>query len=120
MPVPFATGNHDVATHAKCAWARRGFSLTAAQARGLAVLHWNRIASGATAFLNRQKVGENQPTGPYQMLVAAKIPKPGDNEIALEVRGAASVLSCRRGNELLPASCFDREFRFCLTLWHRL
>lgn len=103
LPGPFAAWNQDVANHTKCVWARRTFTVTAAQSESLAVLRWNRIANGAIAFINGRKVGENEPTGPYQVLVAAGILRPGDNEIVLKVRGAASVPRSRSGNALIPA-----------------
>jgi len=53
----------------KFIWARRRFVISASQSEALAVLRWNRIASGAAAFINGQKVGENEPTGPFQMIV---------------------------------------------------
>jgi hypothetical protein len=81
-------------------WARRQFSITPAQAVQLAVLRWNRIACGAAAFINGQFVGENEPTGPFQVLVSPGILHAGDNQLVLEVRGAAGVRRSRSGNAL--------------------
>jgi hypothetical protein len=47
----------------KFVWARRSFEITPDQAKGLAVLRWNRFACGATVFINGHLVGENEPTG---------------------------------------------------------
>jgi hypothetical protein len=69
----------------------------------LAVLRWNRIACGAVAFINGQKVGENEPTGPFQVIVPAGVLKPGDNQIVLKIRGAAGVRRSKSGNALIPA-----------------
>ena len=59
LPGPFMAWSKDAANNTEVIWARRNFNLTAAQAQSLAVLRWNRIANGATAFINGQKVGEN-------------------------------------------------------------
>ena len=59
LPGPFMAWSKDAANKTKVVWARRDFNLTAAQAQSLAVLRWNRIACGAVAFINAQKVGEN-------------------------------------------------------------
>ena len=67
--------NQEAANQTKFVWARRNFTVTPAQAEGLAVLRWNRIASGAAAFINGRKVGENEPTGPFQVIVPAGVLK---------------------------------------------
>jgi len=103
LPGPFLPWSREAANQTKCVWARRSFQVTPAQAEGLAVLRWNRIACGAAAFLNGQKVGENEPTGPFQVIVPAGVLKPGDNQIVLKVRGAAGVPKSRSGNALIPA-----------------
>ena len=69
----------------------------------MAVLRWNRIACGAAAFVNGQKIGENEPTGPFQMIVPAGVLRPGDNQIVLKIRGAAGVPRSRSGSALIPA-----------------
>ncbi len=103
LPGPFMPWSQEAANETKCAWARRSFKLTAAQAHGMAVLRWNRIACGAAAFINGQKVGENEPTGPFQVIVPAGVLRPGDNQIVLKIRGAAGVPRSRSGNALIPA-----------------
>lgn len=103
LPGPFMKWSEEAANQTKCVWARRHFGVTPAQAKGLAVLRWNRIACGAVAFINGDKVGENEPTGPFQVIVPAGVLKPGDNEIVLEIRGAASVRRSRSCNALIPA-----------------
>ena len=67
------------------------------------MLRWNRIASGAAAFINGQKVGENEPTGPFQVIVPAGVLRPGENQIVLKIRGAAGVRRSQSGNALIPA-----------------
>ena len=91
------------ASDTKFVWARRSFEITPDQAKGLAVLRWNRIACGAAAFINGQMVGENEPTGPFQVIVPAGVLRPGENQIVLKVRGAAGVRKSRSGNALIPA-----------------
>jgi hypothetical protein len=95
--------SQEAANNTKCVWARRSFTLTPQQAGGLAVLRWNRIACGAEAFINGQKVGENEPTGPFQVIVPPGTLRPGTNEIVLKVRGAAGVRRSRSGHALIPA-----------------
>ena len=103
LPGPFMPWSQEAANQTKVIWARRSFKVTPAQAQGLAVLRWNRIACGATAFLNGQKVGANEPTGPFQVIVPAGVLRPGDNQIVLKIRGAAGVPRGRSGNALIPA-----------------
>ncbi|MBE3134146.1 MAG: hypothetical protein IMZ55_11770, partial [Acidobacteria bacterium] len=103
LPGPFMKHNQEVANQTKFVWARRRFNVTPAQAQGLAVLRWNRIGSGAAAFINGRKVGENEPTGPFQVLVPAGVLGPGENQIVLKIRGAAGVRRSRSGNALIPA-----------------
>jgi len=103
LPGPFLPWSQEAANQTKFIWARRSFKVTPAQAQGLAVLRWNRVACGATAFLNGQKVGANEPTGPFQVIVPAGVLRPGDNQIVLKVRGAAGVPKSRSGNALIPA-----------------
>jgi hypothetical protein len=103
LPGPFMAWSQKAATETKFVWARRSFQVTRAQAAGLAVLRWNRIACGAAAFINGQKVGENEPTGPYQVIVPAGVLRPGDNQIVLKIRGAAGVPKSRSGHALIPA-----------------
>jgi len=103
LPGPFMKWSRDVADNTKFVWARRSFNVSSVQAKGLAVLRWNRIANGAAAFINGQKVGENEPTGPFQGIVPAGVLKAGENEIVLKIRGAAGVRKSRSGNALIPA-----------------
>jgi hypothetical protein len=103
LPGPFMPWSQDAANNTKCVWARRTFSLSSQQAASLAVLRWNRIACGAEAFINGQKVGENDPTGPFQVIVRPGVLRSGANAIVLKVRGAAGVRKSRSGNALIPA-----------------
>jgi len=103
LPGPFMKWNQEAANQTKFVWARRGFKVTPTQAKGLAVLRWNRIASGAAAFINGQKVGENEPTVPFQVIVPAGTLRPGENQIVLKIRGAGGVRRSRSGNALIPA-----------------
>jgi hypothetical protein len=103
LPGPFMPWSQEAANQTKFVWARRSFKVTATQAEGMAVLRWNRIACGAAAFINGRKVGENEPTGPFQVIVPAGVLRPGDNQIVLKIRGAAGVPKSRSGNALIPA-----------------
>lgn len=103
LPGPFMPWNQEVANQTKFLWARRSFNVTADQAKSLAVLRWNRVANGAEAFLNGRKVGEHEPTGPYQVMVPPGVMVAGDNQIVLKIRGAAGVRNSRSGNALIPA-----------------
>ena len=102
LPGPFMPWSQEAANETKVIWARRSFRVTATQAQGMAVLRWNRIACGAVAFLNGRKVGENEPTGPFQGIVPAGVLRTGDNQIVLRIRGAAGVPRSRSGNALIP------------------
>jgi len=103
LPGPFMRYSQEAANQTKCVWARRSFHVSSAQAVSLAVLRWNRIACGAEAFVNGRKAGENEPTGPYQVILHPGILKPGENQIVLKVRGGAGVRKSRSGNALIPA-----------------
>ena len=103
LPGPFMAYSQEAANETKSVWARRTFDVTPTQAKSLAVLRWNRIACGAAAFINGQKVGENEPTGPFQVIIPAGVLRPGENQIVLKIRGAAGVRRSRSGNALIPA-----------------
>ena len=60
-----------------------GFQMT--QAQNMAVLRWDHIAFGAVAFINGQEVGENEPIGPYQVIIPENVLKAGENEIVLKI-----------------------------------
>ncbi|MCL2348371.1 MAG: hypothetical protein FWC50_08935 [Planctomycetaceae bacterium] len=92
----------DVTNETKFVLVRRTFQLTPEQAKSLAVLRWNRIAWGAEALINGRKVGENEPTGPYQVIVQPGVLKVGENQIVLKIRGAAGVRRSKSGNPMFP------------------
>jgi len=111
VPGPLFKWDPKLATSIRFVWLRRTFTLTADQARSLAVLRWNRIALGATAFINGVKVGQNEPTGPYQVIVGKGVLRPGENQIVLKVCGAKGVRTAKSGYFLIPAgfaSCHKR------------
>ncbi|MBP7937465.1 MAG: hypothetical protein KA354_22710 [Phycisphaerae bacterium] len=103
LPGPFMKYSQEAANDTKIVWARRGFTVSATQANALAILRWNRIANGAEAFMNGRKAGENESTGPYQVIMPTGVLKAGENQIVLKVRGAAAVRRSRSGNPLIPA-----------------
>ena len=111
LPGTFFQGDPKLATSVRFVWARRTFTVSQAQAEGLPVLRWNRISLGATAFVNGRKVGHNEPTGPYQVLLPDGVLRPGENEIVLKIAGAAGVRKAKSGYFLFPAgfaSCHRR------------
>ena len=111
LPGPFMAWDPKAATSIRFVWAKRKFEVTRTQAESLAVLRWNRIAFGATAFINGREVGGNEPTGPYQTILPAKLLQPGTNEIVLRIPGAAGVRKAKSGYFLIPAgfaSCHRR------------
>jgi hypothetical protein len=103
LPGPFMKWNQEVANQAKIFWARRSFEVTRDQVASMPVLRWNRIANGVEAFINGQKVGENEPSGPYQVIIPSGVLKPRENQIVLKIRGAAKVRRSQSGNALIPA-----------------
>jgi len=103
LPGEFVPWSEENATTIRFAWIRRRFIVTPEQARRLAVLRWNSIDFGAVAFLNGRQVGENEPTGPYQVMLPTDALRPGENEIALRIPGAAGVRRGRSGKLLIPA-----------------
>jgi hypothetical protein len=103
LPGQFMPWNSKVAADTRFVWTRRTFTVSAAQAACLAVLRWNQISSGAVAFINGRKVGENAPTGPYQVILPEGALKAGENTIVLKVTGAAAVPRAKSGSALIPA-----------------
>jgi hypothetical protein len=103
LPGPFMAYSREAANQTKFVWTRRNFEITPDQAQRLAVLRWNRIACGAAAFINGRKVGENEPTGPFHVMVPTGILKHGENQIVLKIRGGAGVRKSRSGHALIPA-----------------
>jgi hypothetical protein len=103
LPGPIRWANRDEEKQVRFVWARRRFSVTPAQANATAVLRWNRIACGAAAFINGRKIGENEPTGPYQVILPPGVLTAGKNTIVLKIRGGPAVRKSRSGNALIPA-----------------
>lgn len=102
-PGPFVEWNDDAAKSIKLVWALRTFKVSRPQAQDMAVLRWNRIAFGATAFVNGTKVGQIEPTGPYQTVLPEGVLKTGQNEIVLLIPGAGGVRKAKSGYFLIPA-----------------
>ena len=103
LPGPFMPWSDDAVRNTAFVWARRTFDVTAEQARSLAVLRWNAISLGAAAFLNGRKVGQNDPIGPYQVIVPPGVLRAGGNEIVLKVAGTRGVQKSKSGYLLVPA-----------------
>ncbi len=103
LPGNFVKHSKELATSLPFIWARRGFEVTQAQAQSLAVLRWNHIRFGATAFINGREVGRNSPTGPYQVVLPPGALETGENTIVLKIPGAGGVIKSKRGDFLIPA-----------------
>ncbi|NQT85485.1 hypothetical protein HQ560_01895 [bacterium] len=111
LPGQFLEWSNENATGIRFLWVRRDFAVTPEQAGRLAVLRWNRIALCCTAFLNGQKVGESQRTGPYQVIVPPGVLRAGANDIVLRIAGAAGAPKAKSGHFLFPsgfATCHRR------------
>ncbi len=102
LPGNFLPYSQEAATGTRFVWARRTFDVSPAQAGRLAVLRWNHIMHGATAYVNGQRVGHHDPTGPYQVILPESVLKPGKNEIVLRIAGAAGVQKAASGHFLFP------------------
>jgi len=103
LPGPFMPWNEKTVDEIAFIWARRVFHVTATQAESLAVLRWNSISLGATAFINGHNVGQNEPTGPYQTIVSAGVLRAGENTIVLKIAGTRGARRARSGYFLFPA-----------------
>ncbi len=111
LPGQFPGLRHDEARHIRFVWIRRSFNLSGSRAHRLAVLRWNRIDYGATAYINGRKVGYNEPTGPYFVLLEPGTLRAGKNQIVLKIPGAAGVRCARSGTFLIPAGLIWGERR---------
>ncbi|MBI5723555.1 MAG: hypothetical protein HZA50_06325 [Planctomycetes bacterium] len=103
LPGNFVPWNEKAATDLKFIWTKRTFKVSQEQAGKLAVLKWNRISFGAAAYINGKKVGENAPTGPYQVVLPKGALAAGENTIVLKIPGAAGVAKGKSGHFLIPA-----------------
>jgi hypothetical protein len=107
LPGAVAPYDDPAAATMRFAWVRRTFGVSPAQAGGLAVLRWNQITFGAVAYINGRKVGENAPTGPYQVLLPSGTLKAGENSIVLKIAGGAGAPKAKSGSLLIPAGFGD-------------
>ncbi len=103
IPGPFGEWSEHNATSIKFVWLKRTFDVTPSQANKMAVLRWNRINFGATAFINGAKVGYNEPTGPYQVILPKDLLKQGQNQIVLKIPGAAGMRKAKSGYWMIPS-----------------
>jgi len=111
LPGQFMEWNAQAARSIKFVWARREFRVSQEQAKRLGVLHWNRICFGAAAWVNGRKVGQNAPTGPYQVLLPPDVLRPGVNTVVLKIPGAAGVIKSQQGRFLIPAGFANTNSR---------
>jgi len=103
LPGQIMPWGEEASAKTKFVWAKRRFQVSDSQARGLAVLRWNRIMLGAAAFINGRKVGENEPAGPYQVILPPGVLRPGENEIILRITGPAGIARAKSGRIMVPA-----------------
>jgi hypothetical protein len=103
LPGPFMRHSQQAVAETAFVWVKRTFQLTAEQAESLAVLRWNYISLGATAFINGRHVGRNEPIGPYQTIITPGVLKAGENEIVLKVTGTRGARKAASGFLLFPA-----------------
>ena len=103
LPGPFMRHSQQAVSEITFVWAKRTFQLTNEQAKSLAVLRWNYISLGATAFINGRKVGQNEPIGPYQTIVTPGVLRAGENEIVLKIAGTRGARKAASGYLLFPA-----------------
>jgi hypothetical protein len=103
LPGPFMPWSQKAVSEIAFVWAKRKFQLSTEQAKSLAVLRWNYISLGATAFVNGRKVGRNEPTGPYQTVISPGVLRAGENEIVLKIAGTRGARKAASGYLLFPA-----------------
>lgn len=103
LPGPFMPYSEKAVSEIAFVWARRPFQLTTEQAKSLAVLRWNYISLGATAYINGRQVGRNEPTGPYQTIIPPGVLRTGENEIVLKIAGTQGARRAASGFFVFPA-----------------
>lgn len=103
LPGQFMPYSNKAVSEIAFIWAKRTFQLTVEQAKSLAVLRWNYISLGAAAFVNGHKVGQNEPTGPYQAIIPPGVLRAGENEIVLKIAGTMGARKAASGYFLFPA-----------------
>ena len=103
LPGPFMPHSQKIVSETAFVWAKRPFRLTVEQAKSLAVLRWNYISLGATAFINGVEVGRNEPIGPYQTIIRPDVLRAGENEIVLKIAGTRGARKAKSGYLLFPA-----------------
>ncbi len=107
LPGPLLKYSDPAAARTRFAWVRRTFTVPPARANGLAVLRWNQVTFGAAAYVNGRKVGENAPTGPYQVMLPAGALTAGTNSIVLKIAGGMGAPKSKSGHLLIPAGFGD-------------
>ena len=103
VPGGLAPGsNQNQAKSIRFVWARKTITLDAPHAGKAAVLRWDGIRFGATAWLNGHKLAEHAAVGPNTVLIPSGITKPGANVLLLKVPGWSGVMKSKSGYPLMP------------------
>ncbi len=107
LPGPFLEWSDQAVRDTAFAWARREFHVSAEDAEDLAILRWNAITFGATAYINGREVGHHDPIGPYQVMLPRGVLRPGANQIVLKVAGTRGAPKAKSGFLLVPAGFWN-------------
>ena len=83
-------------------WARRRFTLTAAQAARGAVLKWGGVRFGAEVWINGRQVGRHPTIGPHAIVLPAGLLKGGANLLVMKIPGWAGIPKGKAGYPLIP------------------
>jgi len=83
-------------------WARRRFDIPLKDAAGQAVLKWNGVRFGATAWINGQQVTTHAPIGPHTAMIPSGIILQGKNQIVLKIPGWSGLPRGQAGFPLIP------------------
>jgi len=83
-------------------WARRAFRVDSKDAARGAVLKWNGIRFGATAWINGREVARHSPIGPHTVMIPSGLIRPGENHIVLRIPGWSGLPKGKAGFPLIP------------------
>lgn len=86
----------------KCVWVRRSFQLDEVHAGRGAVLKWNGIRFGATAWINGREVATHPTMGPHTALLPDGALRAGENRILIKVAGWGGLPKSKSDKPLIP------------------